>query len=101
MYLNLCVCQCLCPGSPQTQHISFLQTWPGDILVTLVFSEYVHVLLNYRDFIFLCVGVHTHSSVCVCARVCLRAYAHEYIQAPLRGMLNDRLVCTDLPLMIY
>lgn len=64
----------LCSESPQMQRISFLQTYPEDIFVTLVFNEYVHVLLNYRGFIFLYVGVHMHSPFCFCA--CAHAHMH-------------------------
>lgn len=56
--------------------------------MTLVFSEDVHALLNYKVSSCLCVGVHTPST-------------HAYIQALLRGMCNDELVCLNLPLMIY
>lgn len=47
--------------------------------MTLVFSEDVHALLNYKVSRCLCVGVHP-----------LRM--HAYIQALLRGMCNDELV---------
>lgn len=68
---SLCVCVCVSvpPKSRPMHHISFLQTQPGDILVTLVVSERVHVLLNYRD------CIPPSACVWVCAhRLCLRMF---------------------------
>lgn len=75
---NIHVHLCLYSESPQMQHISFLQTYPEDIFVTSAFNEYVYVLLNYRDFIFLCVGVHMPSPVCVCACASAHMHLHTY-----------------------
>lgn len=56
--------------SPRMELIGFLQTQPQDILVTLVFSEYVHVLLNYRALTFLHAGNLHFVFVWVPTRVC-------------------------------
>lgn len=99
--LRTCGCVLVPPKSCQMHHISFLQTQPGDISVTLVVSERVHVLLNYRDCIpHPRVWVFTRR-LCLCVAFFLWTRGRAYVQALLRGMCNDRLVCTALPLMIY